>query len=175
MTSNPTTVTKLDELMTAIRGYDDPRRAATEWKQVYNLLQKTDVPSVRVTHVVGMRDVVQLTELIDQLRAPAVAAGPPHADAPSEETCNRALRAFRKRLALTRLDEESQINSHNPLSKGTDSRVAAAIIPPIEWPESVWQELVRQGRLRYIGHGLYELTKQYPTRGVAGGGWTPRA
>ena len=69
MTSNPTTVTKLDELMAAIRGYDDPRRAAGEWKQVYNLLQKTDVPSVRVTHVVGMRDVVQLTELIDQLRA----------------------------------------------------------------------------------------------------------
>jgi hypothetical protein len=160
MTSDPTTVTKLDELMTAIRGYDDPRRAAGEWKQVYHLLQKTDVPSARVTHVVGMRDVVRLTELIDQLRAPAAAAGPPHADAPSEKTCNRALRAFRKRLTLTRLDEESQINSHNPLSKGTDSRVAAAITPPIEWPEAVWQELVRQGRLRCIGHGLYELTKQ---------------
>jgi len=160
MTSDPTTVTKLDELMTAIRGYDDPRRAAGEWKQVYNLLEKTDLPSVHMTHVVGMRDVVQLAELIDQLRAPAVAAGPPHGDAPSEETCKRALRAFRKRLSLTRLDEESQISSHSPLSKGTDSHVAAAIIPPIEWPESVWQELVRQGRLRYIGHGLYELTKQ---------------
>jgi hypothetical protein len=69
------------------------------------------------------------------------------------------MRAFRKRLSLTRLDEESQISSHSPLSKGTDSRVAA-VIPPIEWPESVWRELVRQGRLRYIGHGLYELTKQ---------------
>lgn len=160
MTSNPTPVTKLDELLTAIRGYDDPRRAAGEWKQVYSLLQKTDVPSVRVTHVVGMRDVVQLSELIDQLRAPAAAAGPPHADAPSEETCKRALRAFRKRLAVTRLDEESQINSHNPLSKGTDSRAVAAISPPVEWPESVWGELVRQGRLRYIGHGLYELPKQ---------------
>ena len=159
MTSDPTTVTKLDELMTAIRGYDDPRRAAGEWKQVYKLLQKTDLPTVRVTHVVGMRDVVQLTELIDQLRAPAVAAGPPHADAPSEETCKRAMRAFRKRLALTRLDEESKISSHSPLTKGADSRIAA-IVPPIDWPESVWQELVRQGKLRYIGHGFYELTNQ---------------
>jgi hypothetical protein len=159
MTSDPTTVTKLDELMTAIRGYDDPRRAAGEWKQVYNLLQKTDLPSVRVTHVVGMRDVAGLTELIDQLRAPAAAVAPPQADAPDAETCRRAMRAFRKRLALTRLDDESQISSHSSLSKGADSRVAA-IIPPREWPESVWQELGRQGRLRYIGDGFYELPKQ---------------
>jgi len=157
MTSAPTIVTQLDELMTAIRGYDDPRRAAGEWKQVYKLLQKTDLPSVRVTHVVGMRDVVRLTELIDQLRAPAAAAAPP--DTPSAGTCRRAMRAFRKRLALTRLDDESQISSHSPLSKGAESRLAA-IVPPSEWPESVWQELVRQGKLRYIGHGVYELTKQ---------------
>ena len=159
MTSDPTTVTKLDELMTAIRGYDDPRRAAGEWKQVYKLLQKTDLPTDRVTHVVGMRDVSRLTELIDQLRAPAAASAPPHAEAPSAETCRRAMRAFRKRLALTRLDEESKISSHSPLSKGADSRMSA-IVPPIDWPESVWQELVRQGKLRYIGHGFYQQTNQ---------------
>jgi hypothetical protein len=157
MTSAPTIVTQLDELMTAIRGYDDPRRAAGEWKQVYKLLQKTDLPSVCVTHAVGMRDVVRLTELIDQLRAPTAAAAPP--DAPSASTCRRAMRAFRKRLALTRLDDESQISSHSSLSKGADSRLAA-VVPPSEWPEPVWQELVRQGKLRYIGHGVYELTKQ---------------
>jgi len=160
MTGVPTTVAKLDELMTAIRGYDDARRAAGEWKQVYKLLQKTDLPAARVTHVVGMRDVAGLTELIDQLRAPAAAVAPPQADAPDADTCRRALRAFRKRLALTRLDDESHISSHSSLSKGADSRVAAAIVPPVEWPESVWQELARQGRLRYIGGGLYELPKQ---------------
>ncbi len=159
MTSDPTTVTKLDELMTAIRGYDDPRQAPGEWKQVYKLLQKTDLPTDRVTHVVGMRDVSRLTELIDQLRAPAAASAPPHAEAPSTETCRRAMRAFRKRLALTRLDEESKISSHSPLTKGEDSRMAA-IVPPIDWPESVWQELVRQGKLRYIGHGFYQQTNQ---------------
>jgi hypothetical protein len=159
MTSDPTTVTQLDELMAAIRGYDDPRRAAGEWRQVYKLLQKTNLPSVRVTHVVGMRDVAGLTELIDQLRAPAAAVARPQADTPDAETCRRAMRAFRKRLALTRLDDESQISSHGSLSKGADSRVVA-IIPPREWPESVWQELARQGRLRYIGDGFYELPKQ---------------
>ena len=159
MTSDPTTVTKLDELMTAIRGYDDPRRAAGEWKQVYKLLQKTDLPTDRVTHVVGMRDVARLTELIDQLRAPAAASAPPHADAPSPQICRRAMRAFRKRMALTRLDEESKISSHSALTKGADSGMTA-IIPPTDWPESVWRELVRQGKLRYAGDGFYQQTKQ---------------
>ena len=159
MTSDPTTVTKVGELIAAIRGYDDPRRAAGEWKQVYKLLQKTDLPTDRVTHVVGMRDVARLTELIDQLRSPVAASAPTQADSPSQETCRRAMRAFRKRLALTRLDEESKISSHSALSKGADSRMTA-IVPPTDWPESVWRELVRQGKLRYVGDGFYEQTNQ---------------
>ena len=158
MTIDPAVMTKLDELMTAIRGYDDPRRAAAEWKQVFRLLQQTDLPPVTVTHVVGMRDVARLAELIDQLRCPEAAA--PQADAPDVETCKRALRAFRKRLALTRLDDESRISSRSPLSMGSDRSVANAIIPPNEWPEAVWQELARQGKLVHIGHGFYELPKQ---------------
>ena len=156
MASDPTIVTKLDELRTAIQGYDDPRRAAGEWKQVYKQLEKTDLPKTRVTHVVGMRDVAQLTEVIEQLRDPA-APVPPHGEVPSAETCRRALRAFRKRVALTRLDEESRINSHSALTKGKDPSTMA-IIPPTEWPESVWLELVRQGKLHYTGHGFYQQT-----------------
>ena len=38
MACDPEIVTKLDELLTAIGGYDDPRRATAEWKQVYKLL-----------------------------------------------------------------------------------------------------------------------------------------
>jgi len=153
MTGDPTIVTKLEEVLTAIRGYDDPRRCAGEWKQAYRLLQKTELPSGRVTGVVGMRDVAGLAALIDQLRAPAAAAP----DAPSEETCKRALHAFRKRLSVTVLDEESKLG-RSPLTKGAGDSVAA-VVPPREWPESVWEELVRQGKLRYIGHGLYELAK----------------
>jgi len=150
-------VTKLDELMAAIRGYEDPRRAAGEWKQVYKLLQKTDLPPARVTHVVGMRDVAGLAELIGRLGAPEAAAAAP--EPPSADTCRRALRAFRKRLALTRLDDESTINIHSPLSKGSASLGPAAITPPVEWPEAVWQELERQGKIRHVGGGLYELPR----------------
>ena len=147
-------LTKLDELMAAIGRYDDPRRAASEWKQVYKLLQRAGLPPGRVTAVVGMRDVPGLAALIDQIRAPQTAAPD---DSPSKETCRKALQAFRKRLSLTVLDEDSGLG-HGPMSKG--GRAGAAIIPPREWPESVWRELVRQGKLRDIGHGLYELANR---------------
>jgi len=158
MTGDPATVAKLDELMTVIRGYEDPRRAAGEWKQVYRTLQKIDLPSGRVAGVVGMRDVAGLAELIEQLRAPQAPPATPDEDVPSVETCKRALRAFRKRVKFTRLDDESKLG-RGPLTKGAGSS-PAAITPPAEWPHSVWNELVGQGKLRYVGRGFYELAKQ---------------
>lgn len=157
MTDDPTTVAKLDELLTAIQGYDDPRRAGTQWKQVYQLLQKAGLPAGSFAGVVGMRDVAGLVELIEQLRSPAAADQAAEAAAIDPDTCKRAMRAFRKRQALTRLDDESKLG-RGPLSKGSDDSFAA-IVPPHEWPEPVWQALVRQGKLRYIGHGFYELAK----------------
>ncbi len=157
MGSDPDVMAKLEDLAAAIGGYDDPRRASAEWKQVFRLLGKTDVPSGRVTAVVGMRDVAGLSEILEQLRAPEPDSAAPPAEAPSAEDCKRALRAFRKRLALTVLDEESALG-RGPLSKGA-SADAAAIVPPTEWPDAVWQELVRQGKLRHVGHGLYARVK----------------
>ncbi len=165
MTDDPTTVAKLDELLTAIRGYDDPRRAGTEWKQVYKLLQKAGLPAGRLSGVVGMRDVAGLVELIDQLRSPTAAASAAEAAeaaAIDPDTCKRAMKAFRKRQALTRLDDESKLG-RGPLSKGPDDSFAA-IVPPHEWPEPVWQELVRQGKLRYLSQGFYELPKDQSSK-----------
>jgi len=158
MTCDPTIVTNLNELLTAIGGYEDPRRASSEWKQVYKLLQKTSVPSGRITSMVGMRNVEGLSEVIAQLSAPEAETSSPPDDAPDAETCKKALKAFRKRVAVTRLDDESTLG-RSPLSKGASSG-SLAITPPIEWPDAVWRELARQGKLRDVGHGLYELVKQ---------------
>ena len=151
-------LTKLDELMVAIGGYGDPRRAAAEWKQVFKLLQKASLPADRIAGIVGMRDLGRLGEVVGQLRSPTGTADS-LADVADAKTCRAALLAFRRRSALTRLDEESQISSRSPLSKGENLQ-AAAIVPPDEWPQAVWDELVRQGRLRCIGHGFYELIRQ---------------
>jgi hypothetical protein len=74
---------------------------------------------------------------------------------PTKEQLKGALKAFKKRLKLTRLDAESQL-SRNPLSTGRGSGIVA-ISPPTGYPQMVWDELVRTNKLKYAGHGQYEL------------------
>jgi len=66
-----------------------------------------------------------------------------------------AMKAFRKRLKLTCLDDQSRIGV-GPMSSGRASGIVG-ITPPDQYPDSVWEELARQGRLRDIGDGQYEL------------------
>ena len=66
-----------------------------------------------------------------------------------------AMKAFRKRLKLTCLDDQSRIGV-GPMSSGRASGIVG-ITPPDQFPDSVWEELARQGKLRSIGGGQYEL------------------
>ncbi len=74
---------------------------------------------------------------------------------PSPQELKAALKAFKKRLKLTCLDDQSRIGV-GPMSSGRDSGIVA-ITPPDQYPPAVWEELARQGRLRHAGQGLYEL------------------
>ena len=67
----------------------------------------------------------------------------------------RALKAYRKRLKLMRLDDESS-GSRNPLSKGESSSILG-VKPPEQYPQEVWDLLVELDRLRDGGYGLLEL------------------
>jgi hypothetical protein len=75
--------------------------------------------------------------------------------APSPQELKAALKAFKKRLKLTCLDDQSRIGV-GPMSSGRQSGIVG-ITPPDQYPPSVWEELARQGRLKYAGNGLYEL------------------
>ncbi|HEY1377517.1 MAG TPA: hypothetical protein VGF55_12025 [Gemmataceae bacterium] len=77
---------------------------------------------------------------------------------PTREQLKAAMKAFKRRLKLTRLDAESQL-SKNPLSTGRGSGIVA-IVPPVDFPQAVWDELVRQNKLKKAGHGLYELVAE---------------
>jgi hypothetical protein len=84
-------------------------------------------------------------------------------DSPTPETSRaeelkKALKAFKKRFKLTRLDEESSLGG-GPMSSGRQSAVVA-ITPPGQFPQAVWDELVRQGKLKNAGHGTYELVEE---------------
>jgi hypothetical protein len=82
-------------------------------------------------------------------------------DAPQNEMTPEylkgAMKAFKKRLKLTRLDEESSLGG-GPFSKGQDSGIVA-IQPPNQYPRAVWDKLVEMGKLHYAGGGLYGLAK----------------
>ena len=80
---------------------------------------------------------------------------PDETSPPTKEQLKGAMKAFKKRLKLTRLDAESQL-SRRPTTSGLDSAIVA-ITPPGEYPQAVWDELVRQGKLKKGGHGTYEL------------------
>jgi hypothetical protein len=76
---------------------------------------------------------------------------------PGKEELKAALKAFKKRLKVTRLDAESSI-SGGPLSH-TRAKIVA-ITPPNDYPQTVWDELVRQGKLKKAGRGMYELIEE---------------
>ncbi|MBN2296808.1 MAG: hypothetical protein JXM70_30565 [Pirellulales bacterium] len=73
----------------------------------------------------------------------------------TKQELKAAMKAFRKRLKLTCLDDQSHIGV-GPMSSGRASSIVG-ITPPDQYPASVWEELVRRGRLKYAGNGQYEL------------------
>jgi hypothetical protein len=75
--------------------------------------------------------------------------------APDPKQIKAGFKAFKKRLKLTRLDAESSLGG-GPLSGGRDSGIVA-ITPPAGFAPEVWDELVRQGKLKKAGQGMYEL------------------
>ena len=70
------------------------------------------------------------------------------------EVLKSAMKAFKKRLKLTALDDDSRLG-RGVFSSGAHG--VYAITPPNQFPRAVWDELVKQGKLRDSGHGMYEL------------------
>ncbi len=85
------------------------------------------------------------------------ATSTPTPEPPSKEELRLAMKAFRKRLKLTRLDDESRMG-HGPMSSGQQSGIVA-ITPPNQFPEAVWQELAKQGKIKHDRGGLYSLVE----------------
>lgn len=76
----------------------------------------------------------------------------------TKETLKRAMKALKKRLKVTRLDDESRLG-HDAMSKGGGSGIVG-VKPPTQYPIEVWQALVALGRLRSDRNGLYEIIEQ---------------
>ncbi len=73
----------------------------------------------------------------------------------SKETLKRAMKAYRRRLKLTREDDESRLG-HDAMSSGRKSSIVG-VHAPEQYPPEVWAALVEKGRLKKHQDGVYEM------------------
>lgn len=76
----------------------------------------------------------------------------------TDEELKKALKAFKKRIKLTRLDQESKIG-HSPLT-GNNQEQIVAIQPPAGFGREIWEELADKGYLKRDTTGFYELVEK---------------
>lgn len=69
-----------------------------------------------------------------------------------------AFKAFKRRLKLAQLDEDSSFG-RSPLSGGRKIEIVA-ISPPGEFSQAVWDELVKQKKLKKVGRDQYALATE---------------
>ena len=154
-------VQKLRQLVDEIRGSGDGFAKVDAWALAGRLLARTPgVDRGEAQRVVEAKDAEGLEALVHGLEHPEEkkrAAPTEGAREVSDEEARHAMKAFRKRLRLARLADESRLSGRR-LTKGRASEIDA-IIPPSEIPTAVWAALVERGELEYTGEGFYTLPK----------------
>jgi hypothetical protein len=120
------------------------------WTKAGQALHASAVKEPDLQAAIEARDAAQLRTIVEQW-----GNGKRHLPEHDREVLKRAMKAFRKSFKVTRLDAESSIGG-GPMSGGRLSAIVG-ITPPARYPRAVWDELVRQGRLRDGKRGIYEL------------------
>lgn len=127
-----------------------PENADSLWQQAARDYATTEAPDAEVKSALDSRDVAAFQKILSDWlsdRKPL----------PVEDRTllKRAMKMFRKRMKFTRLDDESRLGV-GATTKGESSAIVG-IMPPVEHPIEVWDELVRQKRLGDADDGMYGL------------------
>jgi hypothetical protein len=110
-----------------------------------------------VEHLSNSSDELRIKKKMSISGQPIPSGTSQNSQAPDPQTLKAALKAFRKRMKLTQLDDQSRIGV-GPMSSGRQSGIVA-ITPPDQYPQAVWDELAKQKKLKRVGDGLYELVQ----------------
>ena len=147
---------KLRSIVIDIQSRENPMQMLDQWTLAGRLLSRMPTDQAEVTRVVKERDLEALDALVAAIENPAPPTKP---DTPEVEVTHAemdaALRAFKKRLKLTRLSDESKLGGHYTTS-GRESQIDA-IVAPAEFEPAVWKALERAGKLKDAGQGFYAL------------------
>ena len=149
---------KLRQVAEDIRANTDPLKLSGHWELALRLISRFPVDQKTAAEAVRLKDFAALDGLIASLERPKAKAAPAETG-PVEVTpeMREAMKAFRKRLKLTRLDDESRLGNRQ-MTGGHASEIDA-IIPPSEFAAGVWKSLARAGVLRDMGQGFYMLVE----------------
>ncbi|MGQ0613908.1 MAG: hypothetical protein ACT4PV_09250 [Planctomycetaceae bacterium] len=125
-----------------------PEKAWAEASRAFAMAQEKE--DVELFVAIEEKDLGALNRIVQQW-----ASGERKLIDHDREVLKRALKAFRKRLNLARLDAESTMG-HGPMSSGRESSIVG-VRAPDQYPQEAWDELVRQKRLIAGRDGVYEL------------------
>mgnify|MGYP001479781260 CR=1 FL=1 len=151
-------VEKLRQMVGEIRRGPGAVDVRASWELVGRLLGRMPVDAAEAARVCSARDIDALHAMVGRLENPQAAVAPnePAGGAgPDKDELEKALKAFRKRLKVMRLAEESKLGGRQ-LTGGRKSEIDA-IMPPHEFPNEIWQALAREGKLKALGQGFYAL------------------
>ena len=153
-------VEKLRQLVGEIQSAGDGFKVADSWSLAGRLLGRHPAVDLeRVQRAVGGCDIAELDAIVTRLEHPEQIEMEREPKAPvravSSEEMRKAMHAFRKRLRLGRLADESKLGGRN-LTGGRHSSIDA-ILPPNDYGWEVWEALVSAGRLEDAGKGFYAL------------------
>jgi hypothetical protein len=142
--------TRLGDVRTRIAAAGEPAARDAAWRDAEDAVAAAGAgEEADVALPVLERDAAALDALLagwDARKVPLAAW--------DQAVLKRALNAFKRRLKLTRADDEFS-SSRNPMSRGASSGILG-MRPPDGYGTDVWDLLVRHGRLRDAGEGLYE-------------------
>ena len=154
-------VEKLRSLADEIAGHGNALKVQEAWAMVERLHVRAPVDQSAVAAACASRDAAALQRAladkpVDDMRVDLKTseAGDGAAEF-SHDDLAAAMRAFKKRLKLARLNEESRLGSRQ-LTGGKRSEIDA-IVAPTEFPEALWKRLANEGRLVDTGGGFYAL------------------
>lgn len=146
-------VQKVRQIVTELRASPPPAKAAEGWALAQRLLGRLPADQDAVANACASKDLDALDAIVARIENPAPPPTP--GVALPEADLERALRAFKKRLKVMRLADESKLQGRR-LSSGRESEIDA-IVPPTDFPPAVWIALAERGDLKHTGGGFYSL------------------
>lgn len=151
---------KLRSLHADIAEAKDGLKVVDAWALAERLLARLPADQGEVARACKERDAAGLLAILDRLEHPEPArpaVDPGAAQAFTHDDRLAAMRAFKKRLKLLRLNDESRLGGRYT-SGGRTSKIDA-IEPPTSHPREMWKLLAAEGKLIDTGDGFYMLPR----------------